>query len=326
MGFLRVYCGRIPPICQDRQTEILAALSHELPIWGILHGKMSTPMPLSDNTETVASSHYALVASRDARLRDLLPAHRLPVIAKTPIMVALGAYFAHADFARPELWLTFLISALLWTSLYALNEMTDVSAEQGLYVPPKTQKVLYTLPFVVCAASLFLSKSLFVCLFTMTVGQYAYCVPKFRLKRYWITIVLLSGVVNPLLRMECGAIWGTQQMPVLAGAVFVLLHLGATFRARTLQRERDRKLAYRTAPPFSDWLGPVCTALGLTGAILLCLHGILPHFFFFYILIAAGFAVYAWSGRVHSMNTLRRGWIGFALLGLIAVAILMAAR
>ncbi len=287
---------------------------------------MSTPMPLSENTEAVALSSYALAARRDAELRDLLPAHRLPVIAKTPILVALGAYFAHADFARRELWLTFGLSTLLWTILYALNEMTDVASEQGLYVSPQIQRVLYILPFLICAASLPLSLPLFACLLAMTLGQYAYCVPGVRLKRYWVTIVLLSGAINPLLRMECGAIWGTQQMPLLAGAVFVLLHLGATFRARTLQRERDSRLNYHTAPKFSDWLGPVCTALGLLGALVLCLQKILPHVFILYILIAAGFAVYAWSGRVHSMNTLRRGWIGFALLALVAVVILMAAR
>ena len=283
-------------------------------------------MPLSERNETAATGTHAVSMRRPGEWRDIFPAHRLPVLVKTPIIVALGAYFAHADFQRAELTGALILATLLWAALYALNEMTDVTEEQDYYVSQTIQSVLYTLPILVCVASWFFSKALFLCLTAMTFGQYAYCVPAIRLKKYWLTIVLLSGALNPLLRMQCGAIWGTQRIPLLAGTVFVLLHLGATFRARTLQRDRDKRLAYHVAPRFSDWFGPVCTASGLVGAVVLCLQGILPRFFILYILIAGGFSAYAWSGRVHSMKTLRRGWIGFALLALVALLLLAAAR
>jgi hypothetical protein len=287
---------------------------------------MSTPMPTSELSEGISSITQAVVPRRAATVRDLLPAHRLPVIAKTPILVAMGGYFAHADFRRPELWLTLILSALLWTALYALNEMTDVMEEQGLFVPAATQKILYVLPLLICVASASLSVPLCAYLAAMTLGQYVYCVPAVRLKRYWFTILILSGAINPLLRLQCGAIWGTQTLPILASLVFVLLHLGATFRARTLQRERDSRLSYTVAPDFSDWLGPLCSAAGLIGALILCGQGILPPVFAGFVLVAGGFALYAWSGRVDSMAHLRRGWIAFALMSLVALLILTLTR
>lgn len=286
---------------------------------------MSTPMPTSELTDPLTVAQ-AVVPCRAATLRDLLPAHRLPVIAKTPFLVAMGAYLAHADFRRAELWLTFVLSALLWAALYVLNEMTDVMEEQQMYVPTSTQKVLYVLPVLICVMSASLSVPLCACLSAMTLGQYVYCVPAVRLKRYWFTILVLSGAINPLLRMECGAIWGTQAMPVLASSAAVLLHLGATFRARTLQRMRDRRLNYTVAPDFSDWLGPICTASGLLSMLVLCVQRILPPLFAGFILIAGVFSVYAWSGRVDSMAHLRRGWVGFAVLSLLALLVLVAAR
>jgi hypothetical protein len=143
-------------------------------------------------------------------------------------------------------------------------------------------------------------------------------------KRWWWAVLLLSGVLNPILRLECGALWGPRAVPFLAYAVLVSLHLGSAIRARTLLKARDRRLAYVTAPNGIEGFGIACTVGGLLGASVLCAQGFLPRSFLIFLIPAAVFSLYAWSGRIRSMAQLRQGWLGFAILSLLALAVLLS--
>jgi hypothetical protein len=274
----------------------------------------------------VAREPYALVKVRAASWRQLLPSHRLPVIAKTPILILVGVYIADGDFTSRQVLLTMLLAACLWTVLYAVNEATDLIAEQGYRVEPGTRAIFVVTGIGICLLGTAVVPRLGLLLTLMALGQITYSVPPLRVKRHWWAVLLLSGILNPVLRLECGVIWGTRPIPVGAYAVFVSLHLGAAILSRCLLRRRDTRLGYHTAPQHFERVGMVCTGLGLLGAYALSWSGILPGFCMLFTTIAVVFAVYAWSGRATSLSRLRRGWSLFALLALSALATLMIQR
>lgn len=281
--------------------------------------------PFSVSLESHAHG-YAVVASSHAAWADLLPAHRLPVIAKTPIMVALGAYMAGGQFNQRSVVVTMIVTAALWTILYAINEATDLMQEHQMPVARKMRLMLLCLCAVVCMIAGCLSLKLGGLCLLMALGQLAYCMPPVRLKRYWWAVLLLSGMLNPVLRLECGALWGTHSVSALTYLVFVSLHLGASIRSRVLLRERDRKLAYCIAPARTEWAGMLCTGTGLLGAYVLCWQGVLPRVFLLFVTVATVFSFYAWSTKVTSVSRLRQGWLWFAVLALVAFALLYLNR
>lgn len=261
---------------------------------------------------------------RAANWRQVVPTHRLPVASKTTVLVAVGAYISGSSLSDLRVWLSMAFASLLWTVLYILNEATDVEAEQGLFVQPLLWRSIVGLLWVLCLGAAFVSPLLSLLLSLMFLGQWAYCAPPFRLKRYWWAILVLSGVLNPLLRLWCGAIWGGRQIPLLVYIVVISLHLGATLRARSLQKSRDKMLAYSTAPFRVDIIGRLCTVLGFSGSFVLCFQGVLPPIFTVFILLCLPFSVYAWSSRAQSMRQLRRFWAVFALLAFVAICALLA--
>jgi len=273
---------------------------------------------------------YALTSRRAATLRQLMPIHRLAVIAKTPMLIAVGLYAAGgpADgaFFSPSVIATMALAAGLWTALYALNEATDLEREHNYFVERSVKAWLFAACVVVCLLAARLSMGIGLLLTAMAVGQCCYCVPPLRLKRHWWAVLLLSGLMNPILRLECGAYWGAHHIPPLAYAVFVSLHLGASIRSRVLLRNRDRKLGYRVAPQGMELVGIVCTFSGLTGAGILCLQGVLPRPFLVFVGVAAAFSVYAWSKKATSVAHLRQGWLWFTVLSLAALVIMLARR
>ncbi len=275
--------------------------------------------PFSISLESHAHS-YAVVDANRATWAQLLPAHRLPVIAKTPIMVALGVYMAGGQFNQPGVGLTMIVTAALWTILYAINEATDLMHEHQMLVARKMRLLLLTSCGVVCASAGCLSLKLGGLCLLMALGQLAYCMPPIRGKRYWWAVLLLSGMLNPILRLECGALWGTHSVTALGYLVFVSLHLGASTRSRVLLRERDRKLGYRIAPPRAEWAGMACTGTGLLGAYGLCWQGVLPREFLLLVTVATLFSIFAWSNKVTNVSRLRQGWLWFAILALVAFA------
>jgi hypothetical protein len=260
------------------------------------------------------------------RVGQLLPTHRLHVIAKTPLLVALGVYLAGGQFRTPAVWMTMALAAALWAALYALNESTDLRHEQGQAIAPRTQGILFALPLALCLSAALISPWLCLLFLLMTAGQLAYCVFPMRLKRYWWAILLLSGTLNPVLRLQCGVLWGQHSPPLSAYAAVVALHLGAGLRARVLLRERDRKLTYYVAPPGSELVGMLCTGVGFLAAFWLCIRGMLPGIFALFLGVAAGFAVYAWSGRETNVARLRQGWLWFAIASVFALVALLARR
>jgi hypothetical protein len=281
------------------------------------------PTPSSPNYAGVARDRLALVALRHAKWRQLLPAHRLPVIAKTPAMIFVGVYVAGGRIESRPVLLTVLLAAGLWAALYALNEATDLEREQGYQVEPRMKIGLVLLCAMLCATGMALSSRLGLLLTLMAAGQIVYCVPPLRLKRYWWAVLLLSGMLNPILRLECGAMWGTRAIPALAYAVFISLHLGASMRSRSLLRKRDARFGYHTAPPQLETMGIACTGAGLAGGYLLCHVGTLPSFCAIFTTFAAAFAVYAWTGRGADISRLRRGWLLFAVLALLTLAVML---
>ena len=286
----------------------------------------------SEHTSTFPASlespthGYAVIEDNRASWGRLLPAHRLPVIAKTPIMVALGVYMAGGQFNQSGVTATMVVTAALWTTLYAINEATDLMQEHQMLVSRKIRLLLLTLCGSACIAAGLLSLKVGALCLLMMLGQLAYCMPPARLKRHWWAVLLLSGMLNPVLRLECGALWGTHSISALAYLVFVSLHLGASIRSRALLRERDRKLAYRVAPPHTEWAGMACTGVGLLGAYGLCWQGVLPRVFLLFVSVATVFSLYAWSGRVTNVSRLRQGWLWFAILALVAFALLYLNR
>jgi hypothetical protein len=248
------------------------------------------------------------------------------VIAKTPLVVAVGLYLSGARFAPCAAGMPIALSAALWAALYALNEATDLTLEQGLTVSRQVRACLFALVVALCLAAALLSLPLAGLFAWMAAGQIAYCTPPLRLKRWWWAVLLLSGAMNPILRLQCGALWGAHPIAWAAGAVVVSLHLGASIRSRALLRERDRRLGYRVAPPGIEIAGICLTGAGLLGAAALCAQGALPRLFLLFGPIIVPFALYAWSGRVTRMASLRQGWLWFAVLAFLALAILLRAR
>src|SRR5262245_41724604 len=111
---------------------------------------MAHQTPLySPNAADRALEPYALVQARAASWRRILPSHRIPVIAKTPLMVALGVYLAGGDLGTRAVALTMALTALLWAALYALNEATDLRLEQRLNVPRALPLALGAVVFVI---------------------------------------------------------------------------------------------------------------------------------------------------------------------------------
>lgn len=251
--------------------------------------------------------------------RQLLPADRLPVVAKTPVLVVLGASCARGVDNARGVWLSMALAAALWVMLYALNECSDAVLEAGY-----TDNRCVRPGLLIAAAALVgvagcISPRLLGLLALMVASQVAYCLPPLRLKRWWWGSLLLSGTVNPVTRVQCGAIWGTRPLPALVYVVLLFLHLGAAIRTRTLQRRRDRMLSYTVPPPGAEWIGMLCTAAGIGGTYLACSRALFPSAFAPFVTIGAVFAAYAWSRSDLRMGELRRAWIAFALLSLIVI-------
>ena len=251
-----------------------------------------------------------------------MPSHRLPVIAKTPFLVMLGYYLAGGTFEGSAIYVTMLLVSSLWALLYMLNEAYDLEIETHGAVSPQTQRVLIGLCLVICIVSAWFSPPLALLQSLMLIGQLIYCQPPLRIKRFWWAAPLLSGLLNPALRIFCGAMWGSHPIAPLAIATCLLIHLGASIRSRVLLRERDRRFGYRIAPPKLEWLGILCTAGGLVSGYLLCRNQLVPTPFIIFCPIATLFAGYAWFGNTASIARLRKAWLIFALLSLLAMGLL----
>ena len=282
--------------------------------------RLSTLFP-----ETIEPCDWPALSSlrRSAAWGQFFPAHRLPVLAKTPLLVVLGLYLTGGRFAYATVGATMVLATLLWFFLYALNESTDLALEEGYYVRRRFRILLMGLPILIGVLAACLSLRLVLPFVFTTLGQFLYCVPPMRWKRWWGAILLLSGIMNPILRLECGAIWGVHPIPILAFAAFVSFHLGAALRARVLLRDRDARLSYRVAPSGCETTGILFTALGFLFTFLLCWQGLLPQVSLWFLLPSAAFAIYAWSGRATSVSQLRQGWLGFAILALLALIALL---
>ena len=273
-----------------------------------------------------ARQEYAIAARRPASWRQILPGHRLPVVSKTALLIALGVYLSGGTFQGATVGVTMLLGALLWFDLYILNEATDLTCEEKMQVPRPVMALLFVIPFGLCIAAYCVFPSLALPFGLMVASQFAYCVPPLRLKRHWWAIILLSGTLNPVLRLQCGVELGVHGLTPLVYAAFISLHIGAALRARVLLRERDCKFGYRPVPAGAETAGKWFTLLGFLGAAELCRVGAFPPAFIPLFLAAAAFSVYAWSGRKNDLGRLRRGWLWFALLSFFALAALFAHR
>jgi hypothetical protein len=228
--------------------------------------------------------------------------------------MAVGAYLSRAPLQADALWAAMALTSVLWICLYALNECSDLILEHRADVGRSRQAALIALPLIIAAASTFVSSKLPALLLLMVATQVAYSLPPLRWKRHWELIVLVSGVINPVLRLLSGAAFGDQPIPAVAFATLVLLHLGGTLRTRQLRRERDRSLGYRVAPGMVHYPGVAATILGLCGICVMCQTAILPRVFGLFAAAGLLFAVHAWSGRTQEVTVLRKAWVLFAAL------------
>lgn len=283
----------------------------------------ATPKIPFDSTIEATQVHPMASARRLASARQLLPIHRLTVITKTPLLVALGLYMSGGHFAWPTVGTTLVLASLMWGALYAVNEAFDLTLEEGYIVPRATIAALVACVAAICAVAFTVSPALALLFVLMTAGQLAYFMPPLRLKRWWWPVLMLSGVVNPVLRAYCGAIWGPEPVPFMALLAIILIHLGATIRTRALQRERDRNLRYRVSPAALDRIGAGLAMLGIVDSAYLCIINVFPRLFLLSGPFVVGFAVYAWSARAKSMKKVRRGWILFVVGAIFGVLILL---
>lgn len=280
---------------------------------------MSSTTPyLAEQTRRIRNT----AQTRLAIWKDIIPVHRLPVIVKSPFMVALGAYLSDSRFTWQTVGASMILSGLLWAVLYPFNEATDLACEQSRPIPRATWGAFTLLLALLCALGWYFSHTLGFLLMGMVASQCLYCSPLTRLKRFWWGNVLFSGLLNPLLRLTCGTIWGTHGGTLLFYGGFLALHLGASLRARLLLRKRDKRLGYTVAPTWCHPLGIFASYSGLLGMLALIVQGELPRIFGLFLVVATLFVTYAWSGRRKSMQELRRGWILFAVLSAIALLLL----
>ncbi len=281
---------------------------------------------MSSTTPSLAQESKAQPQTAQAPLplgwREVVPIHRLPVITKTPVMIIAGAYLSHAEFHVNTVIATMVLASALWTVLYYYNELTDIKLEKQAEVQSGLDTLCLTLMALLVAMGFAVRIGVGVCLLGMAVSQWGYCSPTLRLKRYWQANILLSGTINPILRFAAGAVWGTTEIPWLLLGMYVLLNFGASTRTRTLLRKRDAGLGYTQAPAWMEAVGKTATCLGFSCVVILIVKHALHPIFLLFFLIAAGYAVYAWSGRVTQMGQLRRGWLLFAGLSLFVIAFL----
>ena len=225
---------------------------------------MSTHPPILASP-IAARQDVALAARRPASWRQILPGHRLPVVSKTALLIALGVYLSGGTFRGATVGVTMLLGAALWFDLYILNEATDVICEQKMRVSGPILCSLFVVPLLLCAAAYRVFPSLALSFALMAASQFAYCVPPLRLKRYWWTIILLSGTLNPVLRLQCGVELGAHGLTPLVYAAFISVHIGAALRARVLLRERDGKFGYRPVPAGAENGGEIVHPVRLSG-------------------------------------------------------------
>ncbi len=129
--------------------------------------------------------------------------------------------------------------------------------------------------------------------------------------------MLLSGVINPLLRVECGAIFGKPVLPWLIYVTLVLVHVNGALRTRLLRKDRDTRLGYQTMPEAFRVVGHGggrsrrCSAW-----LLMCVTGLFPKVFYPLVGMTALFLGYVWSGKVQDISSLRKAWLLCAPLAL----------
>lgn len=259
---------------------------------------------------------------RSNRVFSLVPFDRVLLVSKTPLLVVLGAYVAGATGELSRVGTTAALASALWLFLYAFNEATDACLERSFSVHPSVAQLLASIAVSLSFFALALSPTLAVLFLTMTVGQFVYSLPPLRLKRYWWFIVLVSGVVNPLLRIECGVVLGDHPVPPLVYAAVLLVHIGGASRTRLLRRDRDRSFGYRVAPDWLRFVGCAAAVLGMVGVFAMCLISMLPVRVLPIAFVGLAFTVYAWSGRTTDIAVLRKGWALFAPLAIVAMLML----
>jgi hypothetical protein len=253
---------------------------------------------------------------------SLVPTDRLFLVMKTPLIMAGGAYLAGASFHSGGLWLTMGLASVIWLLLYGLNESADAACERGLVSAGRYQYWLLGVPLALAASAAWIDPRAAAYLLLMVGAQVAYTLPPFRGKRHWALVVLISGTLNPLLRLQAGAVFGEQAIPLLGYVSLVLLHVGGALRTRLLRKERDLRLGYHTVPDGARYFGAAATILGLLGLGLMGRTGALPILFAIYALLCLPFAIYVWSSRVPDVVVLRKAWLVLAVLALPALLFL----
>jgi hypothetical protein len=229
------------------------------------------------------------------------------------MLVAIGAYLSGASLSTAGVAWTMALTSLLWTLLYALNEATDQTLEENDRAIARLWLPLFCGSLSLSVGAAFIATPLGAYTALMVLSQAVYCLPPLRLKRWWWGSVLLSGGVNAVLRVQCGALWGDGHPPWIAYLTVVALHLGASMRMRDLVRRLDRRRGYTPAPAWVGIVGRGSTAVGFAGIALATCWGVLPRELGIVALCGSLFAVYAWEKAPTDPDRLRKAWVLFSL-------------
>ena len=192
------------------------------------------------------------------RWRDLFPSIRRNALAKTAILIVLGAFLSRAEMSLSLLWTTLLAMAL-WMLLYAINEAWDLRFEQGRQSFRSLWLFLVAVGVVIVSESI-VSSTVALYFAGMALSQVAYS--RFRLKKHWWFCLISSGVINPVLRIMCGAAFGATTIPVVAYVYFANLHIGGAVITRSLKRARDKSLGYHILPNWVERITQVSQIIG----------------------------------------------------------------
>ncbi|MEM0360094.1 MAG: UbiA family prenyltransferase [Candidatus Diapherotrites archaeon] len=174
-------------------------------------------------------------------------------------VIAAFAYPGIASFLSLEFAMGLISVILLWSGLYALNDVMDWQEDAqhavkkkrpipaGIVSPNAALTFSYLLLFFSLGLALLLHNSLFfLCLLAMFINQIMYTSEPFSFKKRPFLDIISGSVINPIFRFYSGWILlvGSFNAPLLALVFVVGLQVGGYGLYRLMSIEHEKKLGY----------------------------------------------------------------------------------
>lgn len=249
-----------------------------------------------------------------AAVTKLLPVKRVGALAKTALLVSVGAYVTGRRLDH-DVASSVVLATGLWAVLYALNEASDLVYEQKKRLPRVLFVALYLAVVAVVVFSVRENTTFGLLILTMSVSQIVYCVGP-RLKKFWFWALLLSGVVNPILRILAGALVVSDSVLQILPLVIVV-HLTGAMTTRLKNRKKDIVHNYEPIPERYWAARPSLQLVSLTLVCQAIASGLLPMSFASLVAVAVIFELLMrWlkggESREGGETARVAGWIIFA--------------